>query len=167
MPGNDTTNKQISTTYKQSKCTGLTERAAVIAEKESQIRRHFTARKRCGRAYRVIDSGKIRHCTRKGDEHHNTCRDRRIRKILSYAAEKLFHDYYVSFAESYTRALVRSGEELDIPDPTTVAYMLMGISNFVGLRAIFENMNDADIDKILDEAIMPALSRGIFKNCEN
>lgn len=81
--------------------------------------------------------------------------------------QKLFHDYYVSFAESYTRALVKRGDELNNPDPKTVAYILMGISNFVGLRAIFENMQDEDIDRILDESIMPALSRGIFKNCEN
>ena len=80
--------------------------------------------------------------------------------------QKLFRDYYTSFAESYARALVKSGDELDMPDSKTIAYMLMGISNFVGLRAIFEKMSDEDIDKILDEAIMPALSHGIFKNCE-
>jgi AcrR family transcriptional regulator len=80
--------------------------------------------------------------------------------------KKLFTDYYSSFAESYTYALKSSKNEVDIPDATTVAYMLMGISNFVGLRAIFESMNDEDIDNIIDETIMPVLSNGIFKNCE-
>ena len=80
--------------------------------------------------------------------------------------QKLFIDYYTSFAESYTRALKKNSSEVEAQDPTTVAYMLMGISNFVGLRAIFEQMNDADIDRIIDETIMPSLQGGIFKNCE-
>ena len=80
--------------------------------------------------------------------------------------KQMFADYYISFAESYSRALQNSADEVDTHDPTTVAYMLMGISNFVGLHAIFEDMNEKDIDKIIDETIMPALSGGIFKNCE-
>ena len=80
--------------------------------------------------------------------------------------KKLFTDYYSSFAESYTHALKSSNDEVNVPDATTVAYMLMGISNFVGLRAIFEDMADEDIDRIVDETIMPVLSNGIFKNCE-
>ena len=80
--------------------------------------------------------------------------------------KKLFVDYYSSFAESYTKALRSNENEVDIPDTTTVAYMLMGISNFVGLRAIFERMSDSDIDRIIDETVMPVLSNGIFKNCE-
>ena len=80
--------------------------------------------------------------------------------------KKIFTDYYISFAKSYTHALEGSKDEVDILDATTVAYMLMGISNFVGLRAIFEEMTDGDIDRIVDETIMPVLSNGIFKNCE-
>lgn len=80
--------------------------------------------------------------------------------------QSLFVDYYLSFAESYSKALRRSSDELEIADPTTISYMLMGISNFVGLRALFENMSDEEIDAIIDQTIMPALSRGIFKNCE-
>jgi AcrR family transcriptional regulator len=80
--------------------------------------------------------------------------------------QKLFVDYYTSFAESYTRALKKSGNEVQTDDPTTIAYILMGISNFVGIRAIFEQMNDEDIDRIIDETVMPSLQGGIFKNCE-
>ena len=80
--------------------------------------------------------------------------------------KKLFVDYYCSFAESYSHALQKSADEVETADPTTIAYMLMGISNFVGLRAIFEHMNNEDIDRIIDETVMPALSNGIFKNCE-
>lgn len=80
--------------------------------------------------------------------------------------QRMFTDYYVSFANSYARALSNSTDEVDTVDPMTVAYMLMGISNFVGLHAIFENMSDAEIDEMIDKTIMPALSHGIFKNCE-
>jgi AcrR family transcriptional regulator len=80
--------------------------------------------------------------------------------------QKLFNDYYMSFAESYTRALSKTPDEIDSDDLKSVAYMLMGISNFIGLQAIFESLSDGDIDRIIDESIMPALSRGIFKNCE-
>ena len=78
--------------------------------------------------------------------------------------EKMFHDYYVSFARSYVYGL-RSGEdEIALPDHTTLAYALMGISNFIGLRAIFEQMTDEQIDEMIDKSVMPILSKGIFKN---
>jgi AcrR family transcriptional regulator len=75
----------------------------------------------------------------------------------------LFINYYVSFAKSYTMALDKFKEELNPIDHTAVAYMLMGISNFLGLKAMFEGMTDEEIDKMVDESIMPALSNGVFK----
>ena len=80
--------------------------------------------------------------------------------------QKLFNDYYMSFADSYTKALSKSENEISAKDLTSVAYILMGISNFIGLRAIFETMSDAEIDQIIDDTIMPTLSNGIFTNCE-
>ena len=80
--------------------------------------------------------------------------------------QKLFNDYYISFAESYARALSKFPDEISTSDHSTVAYILMGISNFVGLKAMFEGMSDEDIDAVIDNTIMPALSTGIFKNCE-
>lgn len=82
----------------------------------------------------------------------------------SLAVEKeMFEDYYVSFANSYAHALERCGEELRGDDMISMAYMLMGITNFLGLRAIFENMTDDQIDKTIDEAIMPILEKGMFR----
>ncbi len=75
---------------------------------------------------------------------------------------QLFIDYYVSFAKSYTKALVNDGNDLSAPDPTSVAYMLMGISNFLGLRAIFEKMSDEDIDRMVDESLISALTDGVL-----
>lgn len=82
----------------------------------------------------------------------------------SLAVEKeMFQDYYVSFAESYARALTRSKDELQVEDVTTMAYMLMGITNFLGLRAIFEHMTEEKIDQAIDQAIMPILEKGMFR----
>lgn len=80
--------------------------------------------------------------------------------------QQLFNAYYLSFAESYNRALKKSENDLSATDTTTVAYMLMGISNFVGLHALFQGMSDEEVDDLIEKTVMPALSRGIFKNCE-
>ncbi len=77
--------------------------------------------------------------------------------------QQMFVDYYASFAQDYARALERAQEQLRTDDVTTLAYMLMGITNFLGLRAIFENMSQEEIDKAIDEAIIPVLEKGLFK----
>lgn len=82
----------------------------------------------------------------------------------SLAVEKqMFEDYYVSFAESYARALRTDKQELSTADVTSLAYMLMGITNFLGLRAIFEDMSDDQINAIIDQSIMPILESGMFR----
>ena len=82
----------------------------------------------------------------------------------SLAVDKqMFADYYQSFATSYARALTSAKNELIVEDVTTLAYMLMGITNFLGLRAIFENMSDEQIDTAIDQAIMPVLQTGMFR----
>ena len=70
----------------------------------------------------------------------------------------LFTDYYESFAYSYTKSLKKDEAEIQTKDHTTLAYMLMGISNFLGLRAIFENMTDQQIDDMIENTVMPCLS---------
>ena len=74
----------------------------------------------------------------------------------------LFTDYYESFAQSYTKSLKRDSDEIKCTDYTTLAYLLMGLSNFLGLRAIFENMNDNEIDEMIDRTVMPCLSAGVL-----
>jgi hypothetical protein len=39
----------------------------------------------------------------------------------------------------------------------------MGVSNFLGLKAIFKDMTDEEIDKMIDDTVMPALRGGILK----
>lgn len=77
--------------------------------------------------------------------------------------KSMFTDYYVSFARSYTRALEGDLSEMHTVDTTTVAYALMGTSNFLGLRAMFENMSESEIDSMVDNTLMPTLRTGIFK----
>lgn len=77
---------------------------------------------------------------------------------------QMFTNYYESFAKSYTRALASDKDEINAEDTTTIAYMLMGVSNFLGLRAIFEGMSNADIDALVDQTLMQVLSSGVLKN---
>lgn len=81
----------------------------------------------------------------------------------SLAVEKqLFEDYYMSFADSYARALRGDQEELVSEDVMSLAYMLMGIASFLGLRGMFEQMNDEQIDAMVDGTIMSILEKGLF-----
>ena len=73
---------------------------------------------------------------------------------------QLFVDYYESFAKSYARAL---DSEVSTKDTETVAYMLMGISNFLGLKAMFSGMSDEQIEGMIEETVMPALTSGIIE----
>ncbi len=74
----------------------------------------------------------------------------------------MFVDYYESFAKSYTKSLNRDKNEVSSLDYTTIAYILMGLSNFLGLRAMFEEMSDEKIDEMVDNSVMPALSKGFL-----
>ena len=74
----------------------------------------------------------------------------------------LFSDYYESFAKSYAYSLCRDSKEVATTDYKTLAYMLMGISNFLGLKTRFENMNEQQIDEMIEQTVMPLLSNGIF-----
>ncbi|MCK5762878.1 MAG: TetR/AcrR family transcriptional regulator [Clostridiales bacterium] len=78
----------------------------------------------------------------------------------------IFVDYYKSFAESYVyhlKSAVRNGELRDDIDLKTISYILMGISNFVGLQVIFnQESDDIDIEYVVEEA-MKILKNGMFK----
>ena len=77
----------------------------------------------------------------------------------------IFRDYYMSFGKSYVSHLVnhvKDGEIREDIDLETVAYVLMGISNFVGLQIIFKDKADeVDIDFVVDET-MKLLKTGLF-----
>lgn len=78
--------------------------------------------------------------------------------------QQLFHDYYVSFANSYARALTKDSDEVVDIDPVTLAYVLMGITNFVSLRVMLEtDITHDKIESMVDNDIMPILYHGILK----
>ncbi len=79
-----------------------------------------------------------------------------------YVDKSLFIEYYESFALKYIIRLnsgKRKNEIRDI-DSTVIAYVLMGISNFIGLKYVmFEK--DEDLEAIVDQ-VMDVLKHGIF-----
>jgi DNA polymerase-3 subunit alpha len=82
-----------------------------------------------------------------------------------YIDKNLFIEYYDGFAKRYEIGLNQSiidGEMHDV-DTELVSYILMGISNFVGLKILLNlGKNNEDIDKIVDQ-VMEIIKSGIFK----
>lgn len=83
-----------------------------------------------------------------------------------FADKALFKEYYQTFSHDYVRQLksaVEHGELRDDLDLETLSYVLMGISNFVGLQVLFrETLTDKDLDFITDQ-VMRILKDGMFK----
>ncbi len=87
-----------------------------------------------------------------------------------FVDRQLFIDYYTNFAESYIHALNHAKEKGEIRDLDleTLAYLLMGIANFVGLQAIFKNvknkkpLTEPEIENLVN-IIMDVLTNGMFK----
>lgn len=67
-----------------------------------------------------------------------------------YINPDLFVHYYESFAERYKAQLDRQGDELTRMDNTVLAYLLMGISNFIGLKYVFFDKK-ADLERAAAE----------------
>ncbi|CCV65674.1 Transcriptional regulator, TetR family) [Paracholeplasma brassicae] len=82
-----------------------------------------------------------------------------------FVDKDLFKQYYQKFSAAYVKNLAISVEEQELnPEVSleTLSYVLMGISNFVGLQVLFrDTLTDKDLDKIVDE-VMFILKNGIF-----
>lgn len=80
-----------------------------------------------------------------------------------FVNQKLFIDYYSTFAESYMENLKRFEDVRDDIDLETVSFILMGIANFVGLQILFkDNPTEDDVNFVVDES-MKLLDEGLFK----
>lgn len=80
-----------------------------------------------------------------------------------YVDRELFTKYYETFENSYVKGLQvakDNGELADI-DLTVLAYILMGVSNFIGLKYGMFTDGEVDLDHITDE-IMKLLEHGMF-----
>ncbi|MDX9808420.1 MAG: hypothetical protein RBS87_07700, partial [Acholeplasma sp.] len=77
----------------------------------------------------------------------------------------IFKEYYQNFSHAYIEKLtesVQTGEVDAAIDLETLSYILMGISNFVGLQVLFrETLTDMDLDRIVDQ-VMYVLKNGMF-----
>ena len=79
--------------------------------------------------------------------------------------ETLFRDYYVTFSQDYIRSLNHSVDRDEVRDDIdleTLSYILMGISNFVGLQVLFrDTLIEHKLDEIVDN-VMKVLESGMF-----
>ncbi len=86
-----------------------------------------------------------------------------------FADQALFREYYETFSRDYVRQLdlaVKDGEVRPDIDLETLSYVLMGISNFVGLQVLFrETLTDRDLDHITEQ-VMKVLKSGMFTKTE-
>jgi AcrR family transcriptional regulator len=83
-----------------------------------------------------------------------------------FVDKHLFKEYYETFSKDYVRQLahaVDAHEVRDDVDLETLSYILMGVSNFVGLQVLFKDtLTDKELDDMCDE-VMKILDRGMFK----
>lgn len=79
-----------------------------------------------------------------------------------YIDKKLFIDYYSEFGKNYARHIQEAiGEgQLKPHNAEVVAYMLMGISNFIGLNYVMFKETE-NFDPVVDEVI-EILDKGLF-----
>jgi len=82
-----------------------------------------------------------------------------------FVDKDIFKEYYQNFSHAYIEKLtesVQTGEVDAAIDLETLSYILMGISNFVGLQVLFrETLTDMDLDRIVDQ-VMYVLKNGMF-----
>ena len=79
-----------------------------------------------------------------------------------YIDKNLFIDYYTNFAAHYRKGLDKAyvNNEIGEWDNEVIAYLLMGIVNFIGLRYVFFK-KDRDLEEVVDE-VMKVLDGGLF-----
>lgn len=82
-----------------------------------------------------------------------------------YIDRALFREYYESFSKRYVKGLLdaqTNGEVADV-DLEIVSYILMGITNFVGLKLILDlGDHPHTVDKVV-ETIIDILDHGLFQ----
>lgn len=76
----------------------------------------------------------------------------RIVRQAEFVDEKVFLDYYKTLATAYARGLGKAMEakELGRFDPEVIAYALMGIADFLGMRFVLWGSED-ELDRVVEE----------------
>jgi AcrR family transcriptional regulator len=85
----------------------------------------------------------------------------RIVRQAEFVDPELFHWYYSRLAEGYIRGLAVASErgEIAIQDPETVAWCLMGLTDFVGMRFVLWEQEPPPPRVI--EALMAFVQKGL------
>lgn len=76
--------------------------------------------------------------------------------------KQLFESYYETFGSRYAKNVSHAQKEGSMTegDPIMMAYILMGISNFIGLKYVMFD-KDSDLEPVVDE-VMRLLDKGFF-----
>lgn len=76
----------------------------------------------------------------------------RIVRQAEFVDEKVYLAYYEKLASAYARGLSRSMDsgELRRFDPEVLAYALMGVADFIGMRFVLWNKPD-ELERVVDE----------------
>jgi AcrR family transcriptional regulator len=79
-----------------------------------------------------------------------------------YIDKDLFREYYETFAKRYQKGIVEAQKNGQVRefDPVIISYILMGISNFIGLKYVMFEEEDDD-DRVIDQ-IIEILNNGMF-----
>ncbi len=78
----------------------------------------------------------------------------RVVRQAEFVDEDAFRRYYLRLAEGYTRGLAHAIEREQIRpgDPEVLAYMLMGLADFLGMRWVIWEQHP-DLDRLTEEAL--------------
>lgn len=87
----------------------------------------------------------------------------RIVRQAEFVDEALYRWYYQRMADGYTRGLERAQEagELHTRDPKVIAWALMGIADFIGMRWVLWAEGEPVPESVVD-TVMEMLRSGIF-----
>lgn len=77
-----------------------------------------------------------------------------------YINPKLFAEYYETYAKRYIRLFERVQNEITPMDHKVLAYALMGVANFIGLKYVILDKHE-DLERVVDE-VMKFYRHGLF-----
>jgi AcrR family transcriptional regulator len=80
-----------------------------------------------------------------------------------YIDKNLFINYYDDFAQRYLNGMIEAQGDGEVikGDPMVISYLLMGISNFIGLKYVMFDEENLDYDLVVDQ-IIDILENGLF-----
>lgn len=95
-----------------------------------------------------------------------TMKNRHVYNIIwesLYIDKNLFKEYYEDFCLRYSRGLLEDQEKGEVRkiDPDVLSYMLMGISNFIGLKYVMFEEKEDSFDDVVKQ-VMQVLESGMF-----